>query len=128
MTMNVSSEPVSPPDSVFNEVVGVFVAMRRTVSSFFELFSAEVRRAGLTFLWMAMGGAIAAMFIVTAWLGLMCALGLWVVSLGATWISAIIVVAMGNLLAAATSLLVCTAMSRNLLFPATREQLELANA
>lgn len=116
------AEPTSPPASVFSEIHNIFAAARRTVSAFFELFSLEVRRAAFTLVWMVTAAAIAAMFIVTAWLALMSALALWVVSLGATWISAIVIVAMGNLLAAATSLLVCVAMSRNLLFPATQRQ------
>ncbi len=119
---------VTPPpaESVFSEVANTFTSMRRVVSNFFELFSLEVRRASLTFTWMVVWGAIAAMFIVTTWLGLMGALALWIVLLGATWISAIVVISLANLLAAAVSLFVCVMISRDLLFPATRKQLDVS--
>ena len=67
---------------------------------------------------------MAALLIVTAWLGLIVALALWAVSLGVTWTSAIVAISLANLLAAAISLFVCVTMSRDLLFPATRRQLE----
>ncbi len=97
---------------------------RQVFSDLFRLFSLEVRRAGLTFVWMVALGAMAAMLIVAAWLGLMGALALWAVSLGLTWISALVVLALVNLVTAAMAIFFCVILSRNLLFPATRRQLE----
>ena len=42
--------------------------------AFLELVSLERRRAGLILVWMFVGGLVAAVFIVTAWTGLMAAL------------------------------------------------------
>ena len=113
-----------PTDGIFGGIANAFNSLRRVFSDLFRLFSLEVRRAGLTLMWMVALGAMAAILIVTAWLGLMVALALWAVSLGVTWTSAIVAISLVNLLAAAASLFVCVTMSRNLLFPATRRQLE----
>lgn len=115
----------TPPTSegILGGIANVLASMRRVFSDLFRLFSLEVRRAGLTLMWMAALGAIAAMLLVTAWIGLMSALLLWVVSLGASWTSALVAISLANLFAAATSIVVCVMMSRNLLFPATQRQL-----
>lgn len=119
------TEPSPPPtDGIFGAIATALHSVRRVVSDVFRLFSLEVRRASLTLMWMVALGAIAAILVVTAWLGLMVALALWAVSLGVTWIGAIVAISLANLLVAAASLFVCVAMSRNLLFPATRRQLE----
>jgi uncharacterized membrane protein YqjE len=119
------AEATPPPtEGIFGGIASAFNSVRRVVSGLFRLFSLEVRRAGLTLMWMVALGALAALLMVTAWLGLMGALALWAVSLGATWTGAIVAIALANLLAAAASLFVCVTLSRNLLFPATRRQLE----
>jgi len=121
------AEATPPPtDGIFGGIANAFTSVRRVFSDLFRLFSLEVRRAGLTLMWMVALGALAAMLIVTAWLGLMGALALWAVSLGSTWISAIVVISLANLLAAATSLFVCVTKSRDLLFPATQRQLDVS--
>jgi uncharacterized membrane protein YqjE len=111
-------------DGIIGGVANAFNSVRRIFSDLFQLFSLEVRRAGLTFVWMVALGAIVAMLIVTAWLGLMGALALWAVSLGLTWTSAMIAIALVNILMAAIVMISCVTISRNLLFPATRRQLE----
>lgn len=118
------AEASPPTDGIFDGIVNAFNSARRVFSDLFRLFSLEVRRAGLTLMWMVALGAIAAMLVVTAWLGLMVALTLWAVSLGVTWTSAIVAISLANLLVAANSLFVCVTMSRNLLFPAIQRQLE----
>jgi hypothetical protein len=120
----------SPPvaDGLIGGVANAFNSVRRVFSDLFQLFSFEVRRAGLTFVWMLALGTIVAMFIVTAWLGLMGALVLWAVSLGLTWTSAMISIALANILMAAIVIFSCVSISRNLLFPATRRQFEAAPA
>lgn len=119
------SEASPPPsEGIFGALANALHSARRVFSDVFGLFSLEVRRAGLTLMWMVALGAMAAILMVTAWLGLMLALVLWVVSLGVHWTAAIVAVSLANVLAAAISLFVCLTMSRNLLFPATRRQLE----
>lgn len=118
------AEVTSPStDGIGGGIAHMLNAVRRVVSDLFRLFSIEVRRAGLTLVWMVALGAITALLVVTAWIGLMSALLLWVVSLGASWTSALVAISLANLLAAATCIVVCVMMSRNLLFPATQRQL-----
>lgn len=114
----------SPPHSVLDELSDTFASARRVISDFLELLSLEARRAGLTLVWMVACGAVAAILVVTAWLGLMAALALWAVSLGIPWVTAVMVISLANLVAAAIMTSVCIRMSRDLLFPATRRQLE----
>lgn len=119
---------VAPPaaDGILAGLGNAFNSLRQVFADGFRLFSVEVRRAGLTFLWMAVLGALAALLLVTAWLGLMGALALWAVSLGITWVSALVAVALANLAAATIVIFSCVALSRNLLFPATQRQLEVS--
>lgn len=116
----------APPatDGIIGGVADAFNSVRRVFSDLFRLFSLEVRRAGLTFVWMVALGAMAAMLIVTAWLGLMGALALWAVSLGWTWAGTMVAIALANLVSAAIALFSCLVISRNLLFPATLRQFE----
>ena len=114
----------SPPHGVLEELSDTFASARRVLSDFLELLSLETRRAGLTLVWMVTCGAVAAILVVAAWLGFMAALALWAVSLGISWVTAVTVISSANLLAAAIVTSVCIRMSRDLLFPATRGQLE----
>ena len=114
----------SPPQSVLGELSGTFASARQFISDFLELLSLETRRAGLTLVWMVACGAVVAILVVTAWLGFMAALALWIVSLGVPWVTAVIGISSANLLAAAIVISACMRMSRDLLFSATRRQLE----
>lgn len=111
------------PVGVFDELSKGLAFARETLTNFLELVSLEGRKAGLTLVWMFVGGLIAAIFIVTAWTGLMAALAMYVVSLGMLPIAAVIVVAAVNLLAGAGMLYWCIGLSRHLLFAAVRRQL-----
>ena len=114
----------SPPTvGVFDELSKLLAFARETLSNFLELVSLEGRRAGLALVWMFVGGLVAAIFIVTAWAGLMAALAMYVVSLGMLPIAAVIVVAAVNLLVGAGMIYWCVGQSRHLLFSATRRQL-----
>lgn len=127
-------EPVSQT-SVSNEApepatVGVLDALsealasaREALSNFLELASLEGRRAGLTLVWMFAGGLVAAIFIITAWTGLMAAVAMYVVSLGMLPVAVVILLAAVNLLAGAAMFYWCIGQSRHLLFAATRRQL-----
>ncbi len=117
------AETPPPTSGVLNEVAGVLDSAAESLSNFLELMSLEARRAGLALFWMVAWGAVAAICIVTTWLGLMAALGMWAVSLGLPPVAAIIGVALLNLAGGAILIRVCVGMSRDLLFPATRRQL-----
>src|SRR4030067_588503 len=60
--------------------------VRRVLSDLFRLFSLEARRAGLALAWMVALGAMAAILVVTAWLGLLGGVARWGVALGWTWV------------------------------------------
>jgi hypothetical protein len=115
--------PPPPTVGVLGELSRVFKYARETLSNALELVSLEARRAGLTLVWMFVGGLIAAIFIVTAWAGMVAALAMYMVSLGMLPVAAVIMVAAVNLIAGAGMLYWCIALSRNLLFVATRRQL-----
>lgn len=113
----------APPAGVFDELSKLLAFARETLSNFLELVSLETRRAALGLVWMLVGGLVATIFIVTAWAGLMAGLALYIVSFGMLPLAAVIVVAAVNLIAGAGMLYWCMALSRNLLFSATRRQL-----
>ena len=118
----------SPPTvGVFDELSKVLESARETLSQFLELVSLEGRRAGLTLVWMFVGGLVAAIFIVAAWTGLMAALVMLFVSLGMLPMAAVIAVAAVNLMTGAGMLYWCIGLSRHLLFAATRRQLASAS-
>lgn len=126
--MNSSSKGAAetPPaaEGLLGAIAGAFASARQVLGNFVELITHEARRAGLTLMWMVALGALAAMLLVTAWLGFMAAFAWWLVSLGMTWAGAIALVALVNLLAAGVVVFFCVMLSRNLLFPATRRQLK----
>lgn len=125
---DVPREATPPPTAgVFDELSKVLAFARETLSQFLELASLEGRRAGLALVWMFVGGLVAAIFIVTAWTGLMAALAMYVVSLGMLPMAAVIAVAAVNLIACAGMLYWCIGLSRHLLFTATRRQLASAS-
>ena len=115
----------TPPRTagVFGEVAGVLDSARESLSNFLELVSLEGRRAGLALVWMVAWAVVAAVCIITTWLGLMAALAMWAVALGLQPVVAVILVAILNLVAAVVLIRVCVGLSRGLLFPATRRQL-----
>ncbi len=128
--MNSASQPDSarvamsaPTAGVLGELSNVLAFARETVSAFLDLLTLEARRAGVALVRMMVGGLLAAICIVTAWMGLMGALVMYVVSMGLLPIAAVILVAAINLVVGGGLLYWCIAVSRELLFTATRRQL-----
>jgi len=111
------------PAGVLEELSTLLAFARETVSHFLDLLSLEARRAGLSLVWMIMGGLVATIFIVTAWAGLMAALAMLIVLLGTHPLAAVIIVSAVNLIAGVGMLYWCIGLSRHLLFSATRRQL-----
>jgi len=105
------------------ELSGALAGARGLLSNFLDLFTLEARRAGLTLVLMLTCGAIGAILVVAAWLGLMAALAIWGVGLGMSLEVSFTALAMANLAAAGALLWLCGRFSRDLLFPATRRQL-----
>jgi uncharacterized membrane protein YqjE len=108
---------------VVEELSGVFAGARSLLSNILDLFTLEARRAGLTLVLMLACGAIGAILVITAWLGLMAALALWAVAHGVSWEAAVAAVAFANLAVAGALFWLCAQVSRDLLFSATRRQL-----
>ena len=108
---------------VLEEFSGAIASARATLAGFLELVTLEARRAGLALVWMVAGGLVAALCFAGAWLGLMAALAMWVVSLGVPPIAAAIGFALANLLGGAAMIYACIRISRDLMFSATRRQL-----
>jgi len=113
----------APPAGVLEELSTLLAFARETVSHFLDLLSLEASRAGLSLVWMIMGGLVASIFIVTAWAGLMAALAMLIVSVGTHPLAAVIIVSAVNLIAGVGMLYWCIGLSRHLLFSATRRQL-----
>jgi uncharacterized membrane protein YqjE len=105
------------------ELSGTFAGARGLLSNILDLFTLEARRAGLTLVLMLACGAIGAILVVAAWLGLMAALALWAVAHGVSWEAAVAAVAFANLAVAGALFWLCARVSRDLLFSATRRQL-----
>jgi hypothetical protein len=97
---------------------------REVLVAFLDLLSLEARRAGTTLAWMVACGALAALLLASAWLGLMITLALYAVSLDVPAPAAAAAVTLANLVAAVFVALACTRMSCDLLFRTTRRQLE----
>ncbi|HXM84134.1 MAG TPA: phage holin family protein [Burkholderiales bacterium] len=108
---------------IVEELSGAFAGARGLLSNILDLFTLEARRAGLTLVLMLACGAIGAILVVAAWLGLMAALALWAVAHGISWEAAVAAVAFANLAVAGALFWLCARVSRDLLFSATRRQL-----
>lgn len=125
--MNPSPDPTPEPKpaspGLLETIVRAYASAKDFLVTLFELVTLEARRAGLTLMWLVALGVTAAILFVTAWLGFMVALTLWIASLGIPWAGAVAVVAAINLLAALVAIFVGIALSRNLLFPGTRRQI-----
>ena len=118
-----SGNESAPSDSSPNPIAALLAAARTTVSEFMHLVSLEARRAGLSLAWMVMWAIVAALCLVTAWIGVMAALTLWGLSWGIHPILMLLGLAAANVLACGAALAACARLSSGLLFSATRSQL-----
>lgn len=113
----------APSDSPPHPIAALLAAARTTVSQFLDLVSLEARRAGLSLAWMVMWAIVAALCLVTAWIGVMAALTLWGLSCGIHPILMLLGLVAANMLACGAALAACARLSSGLLFSATRSQL-----
>jgi hypothetical protein len=112
----------SPGAGVLREISNVFSAAQRAVSGFFELIVLESKRAGFALAWILGLALAAAILCVTAWMGLMVAVGLGIIALGLAPVVAVLVVVVLNLAAAGGAVFACKNKAKDLMFPATRRQ------
>ncbi len=106
----------------------VYSSARQTAADLFALVSLELHRAGVTFMWMLAWSTFGVLLVVTAWLGLMAGVALWLISLGLSAAPVVIGIAMVNLLGGALIFYLCIRASRDLMMPATQRQLRIAAA
>ena len=121
-TDGAKAESSPPTAGVVKELSIAFAAARAVLSNLLDLVSLEGRRAGLALIWMVVCGLVSAICISAAWLGLMTAITLGLLSLGLPLIAAVIGVSLVNVAAGAVLIRVCITMSSALLFSATRRQ------
>lgn len=111
-----------PTAGVLGELAGALDSARTGISNFLDLVSFEARRAALGLIWMVVLAIVAAICIVSAWLGLMAALAIWAVSLGVLPVVAVIGVTLLNCIAGALLFRASIGRGHDLLFSATRRQ------
>jgi hypothetical protein len=87
------------------------------------LVALETRLAGKSLVTMIAAGVMIAVLLVTAWLGLACAVVLWLVAIGVAASVAVLLAATANLVLALALYMVARRQSRYLQFPATLRSL-----
>lgn len=115
--------PGPSPPGVLDELLGAFASARESLAGFLELMALEARRASLSLVWMLVLGLLAGMCFIATWLGISAALAIGMISAGFAALTAVLLVALFNLVAGAIFILFCVRMSRNLMFAATRRQI-----
>lgn len=124
-------DPAAAPEKgarLTDAIDAVFSSVRQTAADFFELVSLELHRAGVTFMWMLAWSTFGVLLVLTAWLGLMAGLALWLISSGLSAAPVVIGIAIVNLLGGALIFYQCMRASRDLMMPATQRQLRIAAA
>jgi hypothetical protein len=79
-------------------------------------------------MWMLAWSTFAVLLVVTAWLGLMAGLALWIISHGYAPAGVVLGIALANLIGGAAIMLWCVKSGKDLLLPATRRQLRMTAA
>jgi uncharacterized membrane protein YqjE len=90
------------PRSRLGRIAGSLLRQSRAVSSDYLLLAVlDARSAAVRFAWMLCSGVVAAILLVTAWLALVAAGIVWMLGSGASWVTALAVAAVLNIVAAA---------------------------
>jgi len=108
---------------IVDEISGAFAGARTLFSNALDLVALEAWRASVALSLILAGGALGAIVMVAAWLGAMAALTLWAMGAGFSGEAALAAIALGNVAIAGALLWLCVRLSRDLWFPATRQQL-----
>jgi uncharacterized membrane protein YqjE len=90
------------PRSRLGRIAGSLLRQSRAVSSDYLLLAVlDARSAAVRFAWMLCSGVVAAVLLVTAWLALVAAGIVLMLGSGASWVTALAVAAVINIIAAA---------------------------
>ncbi|AKJ30615.1 phage holin family protein [Caldimonas brevitalea] len=110
----------------FSQAAGsLWHELRGSLQERAKLFSLEAQRTGLTLVQMVLYAVVAAVLVVTSWLGLMGGIAAWLVlSADVHWGVALLVVVALNLVAAGLLAWYMRGLVRRLGFPATIRQLK----
>ena len=114
--------------SIADNLSAVYASARQAFADFVELVTLELHRAGITFMWMLAWSTFAVLLVVTAWLGLMAGLALWIISHGYAAAGVVLGIALANLIGGAAIMMWCVKSGKDLLLPATRRQLQITAA
>ena len=114
--------------SISDNLTAVYASARQAFADFVELVTLELHRAGITFMWMLAWSTFAVLLVVTAWLGLMAGLALWIISHGYAAAGVVLGIALANLIGGAAIMLWCVKSGKDMLLPATRRQLRITAA
>lgn len=118
-----AEQAVDETGGLITELSRLLASARAALAHFLELLSVEARHAYLAIVWMAMLGIVAAVCMVSAWLGVMAALVIGLVALGLPLLASALIVAVLNAAAGAVLIYLISRRSRDLQFSATRRRL-----
>jgi uncharacterized membrane protein YqjE len=93
--------------------------LRALAHDHLELAALETRRAGEGLVWIVVYGIVTAILVVTAWMGLIAALVLWLIGMDLSPSLAMLIAVVANLAAAGGLVFAIRQRSHSLRFPAT---------
>lgn len=112
-----------PEPSVLDSVKALWSDLRGLLHDQLELVALETRRAGHSLVAMVAFGIVVGILVVSAWLGLVAVLVVWMISAGLGPILALLIAVGVNLLGAFGFVLAIRRKSHHLTYPATRRSL-----
>src|SRR5687767_1556003 len=117
-------ERVRPRSPGLGELVGRLLGESRSlVADYTELAVLDARRAAIRLAWLLGAVLVAAVLIVTTWMGLVAAAVVFMLGQGASWVTALIVAAVVNLAGAGALAWWMFALIKELPFTALLRQL-----
>jgi len=118
------SDPGASEPGPLAEAGELVSLLRETAGRYADLFTAELRLAGLSVSMMLTSGVLLAVFVTGAWALLCAALAVGVWTAGFSLAACLLVLAIINIMAALAAVMALRALSRRLTFSATRRSLE----
>jgi hypothetical protein len=110
--------------STFGRLAGTLLRQSRALSSDYLLLAVlDARSAAIRFAWLLGSGVVAAVLLVTAWLALVASGIVWMLGAGASWVMALGVAALINIVAAGALALWMRGLFTEPPFAATLRQL-----
>ena len=123
----VAGTPLATPEDgtgLFGNVQALWEDLRGLLHDHLQLAALEAQRAGKSLVNMVIYGVAAAILVVTAWLGLMAAVVLWLIGLGLHPSAALLVAVGVNVAGVVLLVLMIMRASKYLGFPATVRSLK----